>query len=352
MDVLKPPIVNVGGRFYRKILTSESRGCNESEQAPYIEDEFTCDDGPCVIDDIKLIEQGYQIQINVPSAFYGYIIGKKGETRKRIETETGANIIIPKGQANEVITIKSEVKKNVAAARDRINLLVESARRRQPFTHFLSIPLITPKITEAVNKFKTDVLKTCSQSEGLHETMFQKSQHLHLTLGTMVLMNKHEVDKAINLLEKCRTSIISAILHGEPLKVSLSGLEYMNDDPAEVDVLYCKVQPTDNSNKLQLLVDSVAEQFINEGLMVREYDHVKIHATLINSLFNRDSELGNHEKVYSKNQKIRKSFDARVILEIFGDCNLSTCDLAEMHISIRGTKSTNYYCNEAVITLC
>jgi hypothetical protein len=34
------------------------------------------------------------------------------------------------------------------------------------------------------------------------------------------------------------------ILRGEPLHVQLHGLEYMNDDPSEVDVLYAKVKDT------------------------------------------------------------------------------------------------------------
>ena len=33
-------------------------------------------------------------------------------------------------------------------------------------------------------------------------------------------------------------------MKGERLKVQLAGLEYMNDDPAEVDVLYAQVNDT------------------------------------------------------------------------------------------------------------
>ena len=35
------------------------------------------------------------------------------------------------------------------------------------------------------------------------------------------------------------------------LEVSIEGLEYMNDDPGEVDVLYAKVQ--EHSGRLQVL---------------------------------------------------------------------------------------------------
>ncbi|XP_033112612.1 activating signal cointegrator 1 complex subunit 1-like [Anneissia japonica] len=361
MDVLKPPIVNIGGRLYRKNpLSQTNQSWNEAEEdeVPYVEDDIACDDGPCGLDDIKHTEKGYEIKMDVPSGFYGLIIGKKGETKRRIETETNAKIFVPKGQQEEEITINSEARKNVIAARDRIALLVESARQRQPFTHFLSIPLVTPETKEAVQQFKSDVLSSCSESEGLDETMFQKPEHLHLTLGTLVLMNKHEVEKATILLHKCKTDIISAILQNQPLELSISGLEYMNDDPAQVDVLYCNVQPTDNSNKLQLLADSLVEQFVSEGLMQRQYDRVKIHGTLINSLFNKepDGEKGNWDKGrgkgYRKEQKKRKSFNARSILEIFSDYNFSTCHLDEIHISVKGSNSENqFYRNEGFISL-
>ena len=35
------------------------------------------------------------------------------------------------------------------------------------------------------------------------------------------------------------------ILHGRPVELELQGLEYMNDDPDKVDVLYAKVASAD-----------------------------------------------------------------------------------------------------------
>ena len=39
------------------------------------------------------------------------------------------------------------------------------------------------------------------------------------------------------------------ILKGEELICRLQGLEYMNDDPGAVDVLYAKLQPGDMAEK-------------------------------------------------------------------------------------------------------
>lgn len=39
------------------------------------------------------------------------------------------------------------------------------------------------------------------------------------------------------------------ITEGKPLPLEVTGIEYMNDDPASVDVLYAKVSVKDKSDK-------------------------------------------------------------------------------------------------------
>lgn len=39
------------------------------------------------------------------------------------------------------------------------------------------------------------------------------------------------------------------ITEGKPLQLEVTGIEYMNDDPASVDVLYAKVRVKDKSDK-------------------------------------------------------------------------------------------------------
>ena len=45
---------------------------------------------------VEKTEQGYKLCMQVPSLLYKFIIGKKGETKKKIEKETGTRIIIPR----------------------------------------------------------------------------------------------------------------------------------------------------------------------------------------------------------------------------------------------------------------
>ena len=45
----------------------------------------------------------YSLSVSIPSVFFKYIIGKKGETKKRIETETKTRITIPRqGEAGNI----------------------------------------------------------------------------------------------------------------------------------------------------------------------------------------------------------------------------------------------------------
>jgi hypothetical protein len=59
----------------------------------------------------------------------------------------------------------------------------------------------------------------------------------------------------------------------------MAGVEYMNDDPAEVDVLYGKVYVKDGPHVLQEVADGVVDHFSSKGLCCR---FAFTHATLGN----------------------------------------------------------------------
>jgi hypothetical protein len=56
------------------------------------------------------------------------------------------------------------------------------------------------------------------------------------------------------------------LLQNKLLVVHMVGVEYMNDDPAEVDVLYGKVYTKDGSDILQDIADGVVDYFCLKGL--------------------------------------------------------------------------------------
>lgn len=60
----------------------------------------------------------------------------------------------------------------------------------------------------------------------------------------------------------------------------------MNHDPGMVHALYAKVHMKDGSNRLQELVNRVLERF-QTGLLVKEWNSVKLHATVMNTLLRK-----------------------------------------------------------------
>ena len=107
--------------------------------------------------------------------------------------------------------------------------------------------------------FQNNVMESCSSdTRGLDETVFQTPSLLHLTIGTLALMDEIERKKAKEILE----SAIEEFKVAKKLSIEIKGLEIMNDDPGEVDVVYAKVNDCD---ELQTLADGIVSKFAETG---------------------------------------------------------------------------------------
>ncbi|XP_041671455.1 activating signal cointegrator 1 complex subunit 1 [Cheilinus undulatus] len=353
MDVLRPPLINIDGRIYRRNITKEEH-YEEEEDFSYSgppESEDLAEDESCDTHFIEQTDKGYRCAIDVPSVLYKYIIGKKGETRRRLEFDTKTSISIPKQGVEGQIIITGSQKAAVSSAVTRVEVLVESFRKKQPFTHFLSFPLNDQKVQEGFLTFKEEVLKQCSQDYGVDESIFQNPAKLHLTVGTLALLNDMEVRKASEHLQECQ-HFIRDITEGKPLPLEVTGIEYMNDDPAMVDVLYAKVNVKDGSDKLQVIADRLVEHFVSAGLMVREWDRVKLHGTVMNTLFRKDSTGEDTGGTGRQTMNEREAFDARNILKIFGAYHFGGFELKTILLSQRySTDCTGYYSSSGSVNL-
>lgn len=353
MEVLRPTLITVGGRIYRKNLVREATYQNEEEEDFYIGSE-QCIDEPCDDYVIQETEKGFQCSINLPSQLFKYIIGKKGETKRNLESDTRTSINIPRQGMEGDIVITGQHRNGVISARTRIELLAETFRKKQPFTHFLSFALNQPEIQERFLQFKEEVLAKCSKDRGVEGTIFQNPSKLHLTIGTLVLLNENEVEQASQLLHKCKEEFLDKIAAGKPMKVKVSGIEYMNDDPAMVDVLYAKVEMKDGSERLQLIADRLMQRFVGSGLMLKEWDRVKLHATVMNTLFRRDP-LAEERSTISPGkpgQRERESFDARNVLKLFDTFSFGELELDTVYLSQRfSTDSSGYYTSAGQVQL-
>ncbi|KAG8008647.1 Activating signal cointegrator 1 complex subunit 1 [Nibea albiflora] len=285
MEVLRPPLININGRLYRRNITKEEH-YEEEEDFSYM--------GPPVI--------------------------------------TGSH------------------RAAVSSALTRVEVLLESFRKKQPFTHFLSLPLNDPKIQEGFLRFKDEVLKQCSQDHGVEGSIFQNPAKLHLTIGTLALLNDTEVRKACEHLQECQ-NVIRDLTEGKALPLEVTGIEYMNDDPAMVDVLYAKVNVKDRSDRLQMIAERLVEHFASAGLMVREWDRVKLHGTVMNTLFRKDSTGEDTGGPGRQTMSEREAFDARNILKKFGAHHFGDFELNTVLLSQRySTDCTGYYTSAGSIT--
>ncbi|XP_050980609.1 activating signal cointegrator 1 complex subunit 1 isoform X3 [Labeo rohita] len=351
MEVLRPVLVNINGRIYRKNQVQEESYEEEEDDYPYSAAAAEqCLDEPCDAYNIEQTDKGFRCAIDVPSVLYKYIIGKKGETRKRLESETKTSISIPKQGVEGQIVITGVHRAAVASAVTRIEVLIDSFRRKQPFTHFLSFALNHAQVQQGFVRFREQVLERCGQDAGVDESIFQNPAKLHLTIGTLALLNEQEVTRANELLQQCQ-DVIRDITEAKPLPVEVRGIEYMNDDPSMVDVLYAKVAVQDKSDKLQQIADKLVECFAAAGLMERERERVKIHGTVMNTLFRKDPSAEDKGASGRPNAKDREAFNAKNILQMFGDYYFGAFELNSVQISQRfSTDGTGYYSSAGCVT--
>ncbi|XP_036590563.1 activating signal cointegrator 1 complex subunit 1 isoform X2 [Trichosurus vulpecula] len=354
MEVLRPQLIKIEGRIYRKNFIQEQTYQHEDEDEDFYGEPMECSEelsDSCVVEQT---ERGFQCAVAVPSPLFKYIIGKKGETRKKLEMETRTSINIPKPGMEGEIVITGQQRGGVISAKTRIDVLVESFRRKQPFTHFLSFSLNQPDVQEGFLKFQEKVLEKCSMDRGVSSCLFQNPAKLHLTIGTLVLLNDQEIQWACELLQRCKEDFINKIAGGKPLLAEMLGIEYMNDDPSMMDVLYAKVHMKDGSDRLQLIADQLVERFVLSGLMMKEWDRVKLHATVMNTLFRKDptAEDRNSAPAGKSGPRERESFDGRNILKLFENFSFGDLCLNSIHISQRfSTDSSGYYASSGQVDL-
>ncbi|XP_014203478.1 activating signal cointegrator 1 complex subunit 1 [Copidosoma floridanum] len=340
-DILEPELVWVDGRCYR--CCDSSAWCQENELQSYVEeayepdygsnDEESCD---ASIEIVPVRGDRLEHRFYVNSNFYRFIIGSKGATLKRLETDTNTVITVPRQGQNGDIIITGANRRDIFSARTRIDLLIETSRSKLEFTHFISIPANFDEVKGNFKKFKDDILENCGiGARGIQEEIFQKPEKLHLTIIMLVLLDEEDRTKAVEALNTCKTDIVMPILNKNgPIEVEYRGVEIMNDDPREVEILYIKVH--DESGCLQQISNKIADYFIDEGLTRRQYDRVKLHMTAMNTHFLLDET-----QEYQK----RGTFDASYVLETHENTYFGKALLTEIHLSLKHSKSVKngYY---------
>lgn len=194
------------------------------------------------LEDIEQIwDDKFKLSRPVAAAFCRFIIGKKGETKRRLESETHSVITVPKQGVEGNVVITGSTRADVASCWRRIRLLIDSGRRKLAPTHFVSIPMTSRAIRAKFTEFKEKILAECPHSLGLDSSIFQEAEKLHITVGMLTLMNEAERNEAIQALIACGEEVVKPELKNEKWTLSMKGIEVMNDDAMAVDILFGRV---------------------------------------------------------------------------------------------------------------
>lgn len=302
---------------------------------------------------IETIDEGkkFQLTFHVPPTCHGRIVGAQGITRKRLQEETNTTIVVPLRRALDTnVVIEGTKREEVLAAKNKIDLIVNAAKSKQRFTHFLSIPFTNDETKTNFLKFKDDVLRDTETADVDFLTiLFQKPEKLHLTIFMLQLLDDKDSDRAIESLEECKKMIVERFLQDAPIQVSMTGVFSLNDNPSACRVLSGNII----SEKLKELTNEVAKYFASRGLGKLERDSINLHVTLMNTKFadrnrKKQEESGDNRKVsWSR----RRTFDATRIIENFKDYYFGTFTVHKIHLSQLQAKAPNgYYESTSFVT--
>nr|CAH8870072.1 unnamed protein product [Trichobilharzia regenti] len=266
---------------------------------------------------IIMVENGYTATINVPSMFHKFIIGVQHSKKKLLEDEFRCNIEIPLFSSNSsVISVTGSSKFNVLSACRRILWIVSDARIRCQPTHFICLPVACQVVKENFQKFRQSVLQAAKKSAahdfvGVDSSVFHSTSTLHFTLVTLVLADKYEIEKACDALGTfCKSAKGYELFSRGPLSLTLRGLEYMNDDPDSVHVLYAKLTESPDAQRLQAIANELLNVFTEKNLL---------HMTLLNSKYRQERDRQNVSSSHGFSPNARKPFSITGILKVAGD---------------------------------
>ncbi|XP_055917615.1 activating signal cointegrator 1 complex subunit 1 [Eupeodes corollae] len=334
-EILSPPILVMGTRRYRLNIIDEDYGkpTVDPSSLGYQEDDLYDDDDEDTYEVEELQNSVFRLAYHVPRVFYGGMIGQKGITKKRIESDTRTEIFIPGFRDTEesLVSIKGKSRKDVCAARRRLELVAESLRKKIQATHFTCVPVCTGDIKKAFDNLKESILY--ENFYGIDEDLFLSRDKLHITFASCKLLDDEERVKAAQIFNECK-EFLANMPH---IKVKVRGLEIMNDDPSSVNVVYGCIE----SSQLQVLADKILQKFKEARLNNEEYrNSAKLHMTVMN--------VGGRLK---KDPDSPNAFDARPILEKFSDYEFGTFTVSEVHLSQMHTTGPNgFYIATGVIT--
>ncbi|EPS44392.1 hypothetical protein H072_1598 [Dactylellina haptotyla CBS 200.50] len=223
-------------------------------------------------------------------------------------------------------------------------------------THFLCLPLsgkhynpLPPSYESfktAIRQFTIDeTSREASYSDDdpsiIPPDAFRYFNTLHLTLGVMTLETQEKRERAMSMLESLDlTQFFPTPVENEEdkkLNVTLKGLEAMNPSPKGIEqCTLLIIPPTDapnssgvvaNQGRLYSFAVALREHFIKAGIVSPENRPLKLHATVVNTVYSRPKQTRaprgrdgkNHKGRHDRGSKEKTTFNATEVLEKYKD---------------------------------
>lgn len=262
------------------------------------------------------------------SVLHSRLIGAKGAVKKRLEYETKCQVNIPRMGAAGPVEVVGLTRDSVISCRQRIDMILRSARSKMRPTHFVGVPFQSPELLEKYKEFTETLTKFTMP--GFREDMLTSPQKLHVTFNTLTLLDDSDRKRAISILEE----FLKTHRHEfKDLTATVHGLNsFQINKLNKCHVLYAEVQ----SESLQSLGDRIYKHCIDQDLSVKEHgrETVAMHMTLI------------------KGTK-GESFDCEQMFNELRDFHFGTVALKEVHLSQMSTvdPDTGYYKASLVVPL-
>jgi activating signal cointegrator complex subunit 1 len=121
-------------------------------------------------------------------------------------------------------------------------------------THFISFPLKDPIVKQKVQALHTEILAL--NLPNVDNSIFLRPEKFHLTIGVLKLYTKSDVEGAVKLLKDLSSEIYDLV--GTRTTVAkLTGLEIMEDNPLQANVVYAKIEEGEALETLKRLGGSL-----------------------------------------------------------------------------------------------
>ncbi|KAJ2024740.1 activating signal cointegrator 1 complex subunit [Coemansia sp. S610] len=250
-------------------------------------------------------------QMTVPQQLHKLLTGS---SISRIQAETKAQIRVSHGDTIELEGSVGEV----AAAKKRIQKVIDEGTQTIPYTHFISLPIGDSDVQRRVGVFQSEIKEFL---RGANSSTMCDPAKLHVTVGMLRLLDPGQVASAVELLKSLQPQVHD-VLGGRPLVIKLGHVAAMEDNPAKARTIYAGAQDFSNigDDRLRLVCELVRSAFDEAGY-IDEKRELKIHVSLIRTKVGRAAGGG--------------GFDATRLLKKHGKASLGTCRIGRIEIAHR-----------------